>query len=238
MPPGPGFGDSIGAMTIAGGIMGALFHRERTGEAPVVDVSLFGSGLWAMGQSMALSLLLGIPFTAPPADRVRANPLTGNYQTKDGRFLSLCCLQAGRYWAELCQLVGRPEMAIDPRFADHASLINNGAAARELLQEIFARRSLEDWREDLVTFRGQWVPVQDTLEAAADPQAQANGYLQECKTASGSPFQLISAPVQFDEQPAPVQRAPQFNEHGDEILAELGLDWNAVVDLKVRHVVA
>ena len=39
-PPGPGFGDSIGAMTIAGGIMGALFHRERTGEATIVDVSL------------------------------------------------------------------------------------------------------------------------------------------------------------------------------------------------------
>ena len=48
-PPAPGFGDSIGAMTIAGGIMGALFHRERTGEATVVDVSLFGTGLWAMG---------------------------------------------------------------------------------------------------------------------------------------------------------------------------------------------
>ena len=41
-PPGPGFGDSIGAMTIAGGIMGAIFHRERTGEATTVDVSLLG----------------------------------------------------------------------------------------------------------------------------------------------------------------------------------------------------
>src|SRR5207302_10870202 len=46
LPPAPGFGDSIGAMTIAGGIMGALFHRERTGEATVVDVSLLGTGLW------------------------------------------------------------------------------------------------------------------------------------------------------------------------------------------------
>src|SRR5207248_403401 len=54
VPPAPGFGDSIGAMTIAGGIMGALFHRERTGEAAVVDVSLLGTGLWAMGQAIAL----------------------------------------------------------------------------------------------------------------------------------------------------------------------------------------
>ena len=45
MPPAPGYGDSIGAMTIAGAIMGALFHRERTGEATSVDVSLLGTGV-------------------------------------------------------------------------------------------------------------------------------------------------------------------------------------------------
>ena len=61
-PPAPAFGDSIGAMTIAGGIMGALFHRERTGEATEVDVSLFGTGLWSMGAAMALSLALGTPW--------------------------------------------------------------------------------------------------------------------------------------------------------------------------------
>ena len=44
LPAAPAFGDSIGAMTIAGGIMGALFHRERTGEATTVDVSLLGAG--------------------------------------------------------------------------------------------------------------------------------------------------------------------------------------------------
>ncbi|MET0728506.1 MAG: CoA transferase, partial [Acidimicrobiales bacterium] len=64
IPPAPGFGDSIGGMTIAGGIMGALFHRERTGEATTVDVSLLGVGLWAMGQAMALSLALGVPWAA------------------------------------------------------------------------------------------------------------------------------------------------------------------------------
>ncbi len=67
VPPAPGFGDSIGAMTIAGGILGALFHRERTGESSIVDVSLLGVGLWAMGQAVALSLVLGTPWTPPPA---------------------------------------------------------------------------------------------------------------------------------------------------------------------------
>src|SRR5207245_936646 len=93
VPPAPGFGDSIGAMTIAGGIMGALFHRERTGEATTVDVSLLGTGMWAMGQGISLSLLLGRPFGPPPANAPGGNPLTRNYVTADGRVLAFTCLQ-------------------------------------------------------------------------------------------------------------------------------------------------
>src|SRR3954468_18273934 len=83
IPPAPGFGDSIGAMTIAGGIMGALFHRERTGEATTVDVSLLGTGLWAMGQAVALSLVLGQPWAPPPNATMSSNPLSRMYETKD-----------------------------------------------------------------------------------------------------------------------------------------------------------
>jgi hypothetical protein len=67
MQPAPGYGDSIGGMTIAGGIMGALFHRERTGEATSVDVSLLGVGLWAMSPAVALSLQLQFPWRPPPS---------------------------------------------------------------------------------------------------------------------------------------------------------------------------
>jgi crotonobetainyl-CoA:carnitine CoA-transferase CaiB-like acyl-CoA transferase len=80
--------------------------------------------------------------------------------------------------------------------------------------------------------------VQDTLELADDPQVVANGYIQDCETANGTPFRLASAPVQFDEEPPVPGRAPEFNEHGDAILEELGIDWDTIVDLKVRGVVA
>ena len=238
VPPGPGFGDSIGAMTIAGGILGALFYRERTGEASTVDVSLFGTGLWAMGQAVALSLALGVPMAPPPAERLTSNPISRNYETKDGHILAFTCLQAGKYWPLLCQAVGRPELATDPRFADFESLTANTATAVAILTEVFASAPLDEWRERLATFTGQWAVVQDTLEAASDPQALANGYVQECHTATGTPFRLVAAPVQFDEEPAVPTRAPEFNEHGDVILAGIGLGQDEIVDLKIRGIVA
>ncbi len=237
-PPGPGWGDSIGAMTIAGGILGALFHRERTGAATTVDISLFGTGLWAMGQAMALSLLRHEPWQVPPAGEVTTNPLVGTYATSDGRHITLTCLQAGAYWSPLCAIIDRPELVTDPRFADHAALITHTREAVAILEEVFAQAPLAQWRARLEPFPGQWAVVQHTLEAAADPQSVANGYIQDCETADGTPFQLVAAPVQFDGQPSLPRRAPRFNEHGDEILAEIGLDQDSVIDLKVRGVVA
>ncbi len=238
-PPAPAFGDSIGAMTIAGGIMGALFHRERTGEATTVDVSLLGTGLWSMGAALALSLQLDVPWAPPPkGGSPSGNPLVGNYRTKDDRHVALCCLQPGKYWAEAVALVGRPELADDERFADAATILANGDEGHELLAEAFAERTLAEWRGQLADFSGQWAIVQNTLEAAADPQSVANGYVSDCETADGVPFRLATAPVQYDGQPAQAQRAPAFNEHGDAILEGLGLDWDTIVDLKVRGVVA
>ena len=237
-PPGPAFGDSIGAMTIAGGIMGALFHRERTGEATTVDVSLLGVGLWSMGATIAMSLQHQTPWRGRPKDMPIRNPLSNIYRTKDGRFVFLTCLQAGKYWAETCAVVGRPGLADDERFADAGLIAENAATAVELLAEAFAERTLAEWRLALEDFSGQWAVVQDTLEAAADPQAVANGYVQHYESADGHPFTLVSPPVQFGGQPPTPRRAPDFNEHGDDILQRiLGLDYEQIIELKVQNVI-
>ena len=74
---------------------------------------------------------------------------------------------------------------------------------------------------------------------AEDPQALANGYVQEVQTKDGVPFRLVATPVQFGGEPSAPRRAPEFNEHGDTILTEeLGLDWDSVIELKVKGVVA
>jgi crotonobetainyl-CoA:carnitine CoA-transferase CaiB-like acyl-CoA transferase len=237
-PPGPAFGDSIGAMTIAGGIMGALYHRERTGEATTVDVSLLGTGLWSMGATLALSLQHNVGWAPPPPNTPTGNPLSATYMTKDGRFLALTCLQAAKYWPEVCAVVDRPELATDDRFAGAEAITQNAAVAADLLRETFAQRDASEWRERFAGFSGQWAMVQDTLEAAADTQTLANGYVQDCETADGVPFKLAAAPVEFGGRPAKPRRAPGFNEHGDAILSDLGIDWDTIVDLKVRGVVA
>jgi crotonobetainyl-CoA:carnitine CoA-transferase CaiB-like acyl-CoA transferase len=238
--PSPAYGDSIGAMTIAGGISAALLHRERTGEAPVVDVSLLATGMWAMGAGIAVSLHLGTPWTQPPAIRENMrNPIANAYRTADGRWLFLSCLQYFEYWPEVCRVVGRLDLVDDPRFDTYDALGANALEAAAILQEEFGSRTMDEWRERLADFRGQWSPVQDSIEVADDPQVVANGYLQEAQTKGGAPFRLVATPVQFDEKPSQPRRAPEFNEHGDEILTDvLGLDWDTVVDMKVRGIVA
>lgn len=237
--PGPAFGDSIGAMTIAGGIMGALFHRANTGEATEVDVSLLGTGMWSMGAGIALSLQHQVPWTGMGrGSGLAPNPLVGNYRTKDGREVALTCLQAGKYWAEACEIIGRPAMATDERFADAAAINANGAEARTMIAEAFAERTADEWREVLQGFSGQWAMVQSTLEVTSDPQALANGYIQDYTTSEGTAFQLASPPIRFGDQAPAALRAPEFNEHGDEILESIGLDMDAIIDLKVKGVVA
>jgi crotonobetainyl-CoA:carnitine CoA-transferase CaiB-like acyl-CoA transferase len=237
-PPAPAFGDSIGAMTIAGGIMGALFHRERTGEATVVDVSLLGVGMWSMGAALALSLQHNVGWAPPPPHQSTGNPLSATYQASDGKYVAITCLQPGKYWPELVQLIDRPELATDERFADVAAIRENANEGTAILRSVFASRTAAEWRETLAGFSGQWTVVQDTLEAADDPQTVANGYVVDCTTADGTPFRLAAAPVQYDGEPPQPKRAPEFNEHGDDILTGLGLDMDAILDLKIRGVVA
>ena len=114
----------------------------------------------------------------------------------------------------------------------------NSPAAVAILTEVFAAEPLDAWRARLEPFTGQWAVIQDTAEAVRDPQTEANGYVQECETAGGTPFKLVATPVQYDREPPVPRRAPEFNEHGDEILEAIGLDMEQVLDLRIKGVVA
>ena len=144
-----------------------------------MDVSLLGSGLWAMGHALAVSLHLDRSWVAPPAGAHGApnNPLSGLYRTADGRYLSFVMLQPGKFWADVCQHIDRPELADDPRFATAEQLAANTGEAVKLLQEVIATRTLAEWAERFATLAGPWAPVQDTLQAGSDAQVRANEYI-------------------------------------------------------------
>ena len=239
--PGPGYGDSIGGMTIAGGIMGALFHRERTGEALTVDVSLLGVGMWAMSPAIALSLQLGFPWRPGPSSgggAGPANPLVGTYRTSDGRFLAMSCLQGFKYWPSACRVIGRSELIDDERFSTAEQLAANAREARAILTDVIRGAPMAEWKERFDSFEGQWSVAQDSLEVVEDPQAVANGYLGETTTRDGTPFTLVTTPVQFGGAPAAPKRAPEFNEHCEEVLASIECGSEEMLELKVDGVVA
>jgi len=237
--PAGAYGDSMGGMTIAGGIAGALFARERTGEPSIIDVSLLSVGAWATALSVNISLLTGEPMLAQPLSAKSAmfNPIVGSYKTSDDRWITLMMLQPGRYWADFCKHIEREELITDPRFDSAEKLMANAAEASAIVSEVMASRPFAEWVERFRTLEGQWAPVQNSLEVGNDPQLRANGYVAEVIDADGNKRELIANPVQFDETPAVIKRAPQFAEHTDEILRELGKDEDAIIQLKIAGAV-
>jgi crotonobetainyl-CoA:carnitine CoA-transferase CaiB-like acyl-CoA transferase len=220
-------GDSTGGMTLAGGIAAALLQRERTGEAPVVDVSLLGTAMWVLAPDIVAGMLTRAEMPRggkglPP------NPIVNSYRTSDGRWIFLNMLQPSRYWADLCRHLERPDLIDDPRFVDDAARGRNLAACVAELQSIFAGRSLSEWRDLLATAEGVWAPMQSAREIPEDPQVLANGYLAEIEPAEGAPFRLVESPVQFQEAPAPLRPAPEMGQHTEEVLLELGLAWEEI----------
>ncbi|MFW6092913.1 MAG: CaiB/BaiF CoA transferase family protein, partial [Pseudomonadota bacterium] len=116
-PPMPGaFFDLQGGNTIAGAIGAALFKRERSGEPSVVDVSLMNVGMWALAPDIVSAPYVQGPTL--PDRKAPGNPITNWYQTGDGRWLYLVCLQGDRYWGEFCEVIERPDLIDDPRFVD------------------------------------------------------------------------------------------------------------------------
>jgi len=237
MPAGA-YGDSLGGMTIAAGIAGALFARGRTGETSVVDVSLLGVGAWANALSVGFALLEGgPPARREPGNSARTNPLVGNYRTADDRWLVLAMLQPGRYWPEFCRHIDRDDLITDERFATTTALMENAPVAAELVQEVLATRPLTEWITRFADIEGQWAVAQDPWELSQDPALRANGMIAEVIDTDGSTRELVANPVQFDGKPAQITRAPQFAEHTDEILRSLGRSDDELIDLKISGAV-
>jgi crotonobetainyl-CoA:carnitine CoA-transferase CaiB-like acyl-CoA transferase len=229
----------MGGMTIAGGIAGALFARERTGEPSVVDVSLFSVGAWATALSVDMSLLSGEPLAQRGRGDAAAtrNPIVGEFKTKDGRYVRFSMLQPWRYWPIICRGLGREDLITDERFSSNELLLQNSAEANRLIREEMLSHTLAELTKMLNDIDAPWAAVQNSLEVGMDYQLRANGYVQPIVDYEGITRELVASPVQFDETPFTLTRAPQFAEHTDDLLREFGYAEDDIIKLKVAGAV-
>ncbi|MCT7657123.1 CaiB/BaiF CoA transferase family protein [Mycobacterium deserti] len=232
----PAFGDVYGGLSIAAGIVGALFKRERTGEPSVVDVSLLNAAIWQLGPDV-----VGAGITGEDIPRFQLsempNPVASIYKTRDGRHIAFVLLQADRFWADFCTRLGRTDLIDDERFANAMVRFGNRADCITELRRTLGEHDLAHWEKAFEGFDGVWDVMRTAREIHDDPQAIANGYLPRTTDANGNEFALAASPVQFDETPMDLECAPGHGEHTDALLAELGFGEEEIIDLKVKSVV-
>lgn len=235
-PQRPAFGDVYGGLSIAAGIAGALFKRERTGEPSIVDVSLLGSAIWQLGPDIVGAGITGQ--NIPKFDLAEMpNPAANIYRTRDGRFIAFVLLQADRFWADFCTRLGRADLIEDERYANAAVRFANRRDCITELRSAFATRDLSEWEKAFTGFEGVWDVMRTAREVHQDPQAIVNGYLPHATDANGTEFALAASPVQFDETALQLTCAPAHGEHTDSLLAELGYGEDEIIDLKISSVV-
>jgi crotonobetainyl-CoA:carnitine CoA-transferase CaiB-like acyl-CoA transferase len=237
-PPFPrtAFGDHATALALAGGVAAALFARERTGRGGLVTTSLLRTGLYIVGADTNQVVRLGIP-PIPLERAAMPNPLCTFYRSADGRWIFLLGLQADRHWPDLVRAIDRAEWLADPRFRDIAT---RRAHFRELISEldaIFATEPYAVWVERLDAAGMWWAPVQTIEEAVRDPQVAASGAFVDVPVAEGT-ARMLATPVDFgDHRPTAVRPAPEPGQHTEELLIELGYDWDAIVELKAAGII-
>ncbi len=242
MPPlaiAGGVADQMGAIMLAYGVLGALLARERFGVGQEVDASHLGSMMMLQGLSVSARLMMG--FALPRTPRSAAgNPLWNHYRCQDDRWLSLGMLQPDRYWKDLCRALGRPDLAEDPRYVDMRARAQNAAAAVAELDAIFGSKPRDEWMKILREDSGDFIftQVNEVNDLPDDPQVKANDYVVDFEHPQHGTIQMLGMPVRLSETPGSVRLpAPEFGQHSEEILLELGYDWDAIADLRKREVI-
>jgi crotonobetainyl-CoA:carnitine CoA-transferase CaiB-like acyl-CoA transferase len=236
MKIGPGIGDIFPASRAAFGIMAALHHASRTGQGQFLDVAMY-DGVLAMCERVVYQYsYLGVS----PAPEGNQHPILcpfGTFPAKDGQVTIGCPRDS--FWRELVDVIGRPELAIDPKFATNNARLAHAAETVRIVEAWSAARTKAEIAE-VLDGRVPFGPVNTAADIYADPHIIARKMLVEVEhPGSSKPVTIASTPIRMTATPGGVfHRAPLVGENTDEILSGMGLSDADIAELKARNVVA
>ena len=235
--PRPAMGDHITSLSLFGAIMLGLYDRERTGKGSEVTTSLYGTGLWAMAYEVMAAMSIG---SFIPIMKLEDRPATAtNYLTKDGKWIMLFMVTPDPYWSPLCKSLELGDVEHDERFSTFQPRRDNNAALHAILAEAVAKKDRKEWEEIFKKNGVIYAPVMDPMDIIEDPQALATDRFLPAEHPVYGPFRWVNNPISIGETPASVRRsAPEFGQHTEEVLEEMGFSWDDIISLKDKGVIA
>ncbi|MEY2424224.1 MAG: hypothetical protein QOI95_4291 [Acidimicrobiaceae bacterium] len=228
-PVGATIADHISGQNLVGGILAALYARERSGEGQRVTTSLLGGQIWAQASEYTGCLLRG----GPAGRSNRGHPLIPGlyaiFRTADGWIAVVGIV--GPLRQKFFEVVGRPEFT--ERFSQPLYWEAEKAELFPLLDDAFAAASTAVWCDRLSAAGLRHAPVRDHGEVVADPNAWANGYFA---TVDG--IDVVAAPVSFSATPARSSSvAPELGQHTEEVLLDIGYSWEDIARLQAANAI-
>lgn len=236
MKLGVAISDITTAMLAVQGVLAALLAREKTGCGERIDLSLFDSTLsWLanVGQNYLVS-------GEVPQRHGTAHPNIVPYQAFQAADNSLIIAVGNdAQFRVFCDLIERPDLAADPRFAKNAGRVEHRAILLPILSEIIARRPAADWLRKLEAAEIPCGPVNTIDKAFADPQISARGMLTEVAHPTIGPLKMAGSPLKMQNAgPQPLRPPPLLGQHTDEVLRDvLGIGAEDIEALRASQAV-
>jgi len=213
-------GDHTTGLAMVASILGALRLVDQTGEGQIVDVSLLATAAWTMSSDLSAVLIDG----RQPTKRDRRHgitPLANRFRSSDDRWM-IFNMPEVRWWPKFCHGVGLTDLLDDPRFDSPRSRFDNMPELIDLIDAMFATKTLAEWARILDDAGLIWGPASTMAELVADPQAAAVGLFPEIDHDSG-PFRTVASPIGIEGADiGPRGLAPEIGVDTVEVLRSVG----------------
>jgi crotonobetainyl-CoA:carnitine CoA-transferase CaiB-like acyl-CoA transferase len=215
LPPAirSGQGDHTTGLSMAAGVMAALFDRERTGKGRVVSTSLLRTGIYTLGWDVGVFLRFG-KRQSTKSSRKNPAPQMNCYRCSDGRAFWLLGMEADRHFPGLLKAIGREELAQVENFKNARARSIHAGEFIAVLDEHFATQDYAHWTAKFDENDVWWAPLNSIPDAVADPQVIASGaFVDMTPQPDEAPYRAVNSPVDFSGYSPTYGPVPNLGEH-------------------------